>query len=65
MPAKRVYFVCEACAKANGGVWPEGHLATWCHDTCDACGRIDGVCGVSDWRWTRGLPKDWVDIGWD
>jgi hypothetical protein len=64
--AKRpVYSVCDTCARANGGVWPEGHLATWGVDRCHACGQETAICGVNDWSWPAGLPRGWIDSGWD
>lgn len=44
-------YICAACAKAEGGVWPPGHAATWNVGKCDQCGKDDSICALSDWDW--------------
>jgi hypothetical protein len=60
-----VYSVCGTCARAHGGVWPAGHLATWSGGRCDACNEETAVCGLNDCAWPTGLPRGWTDTGWD
>ena len=52
--------ICNGCAKANGGVWPEyrakdgstyGHVATCWAGECGVCGKVAGCCALSDWQW--------------
>lgn len=62
---KYVSSICRTCAKNNGGVWPNGHLATWSFDTCDNCGKVATICSVSDWNWPKGKPKNWQGNGRD
>ena len=30
--------ICGVCAEERGGVWPEGHIATWSDLPCGYCG---------------------------
>ncbi|HEY8613378.1 MAG TPA: hypothetical protein VIL69_19110 [Roseomonas sp.] len=59
-----IHSACQDCARANGGVWPAGHVATWSGGCCDACGQETAVRGVNDWTWPTGLPCGWIDSGW-
>jgi hypothetical protein len=43
--------ICGDCAKANGAVWPDGHVATWSEGTCSVCKQTVATCAVSDWDW--------------
>jgi len=46
--------ICWDCAKVNGAVWPDGHVATIWTGDCDVCGNTVAVCDVSDWNWPKG-----------
>jgi hypothetical protein len=43
--------VCRDCAKAAGGIWPAGHLATQSVGLCRECERERPTCSLSDWSW--------------
>ena len=48
----RDIYICGDCAEAAGGVWPQGHAATWHQEwPCDACGKGVPICALSDWEW--------------
>ena len=44
--------ICDDCARGNGAIWPEGHLATFWPGTCSVCGEEKSCCAVSDWLWS-------------
>lgn len=53
---KKGYWMCAACAKERGGVWPKGHAATVILDTCPYCeGKNHSP--------TEGIVP-WVDFNW-
>lgn len=41
-------WVCSPCAKAAGGVFPDGHLATFHYDHCHVCGHWRSVTEPRD-----------------
>jgi hypothetical protein len=43
--------ICGDCAKANGAVWPNGHVATWSEGICSVCKQTVVTCAISDWDW--------------
>lgn len=43
--------ICPECAKEQGGVWPDGHVATFSHGTCSVCEQEKTTCAVSDYSW--------------
>ena len=60
-----VLDVCNECAVAGGGIWPESHVATFWRGNCDACRRERACCAVGDYNWPKGLPHGWRDTGRD
>lgn len=50
------YWICDACAKERGGVWPEGHVATLADVPCRYCDDKHRKPGE------RIAP--WVDFDW-
>lgn len=42
-------YICDECAKSNGGKWPEGHLSTFHRAKCGWC---DCICDVAN-------PRNW------
>lgn len=34
-----IVWICNRCAEKAGGRIPDGHIATWHWDICDACGK--------------------------
>jgi len=49
------YWICDACAKEKGGVWPKGHQATAMEDICPYCRGIKQLT-------VHIMP--WVDFNW-
>lgn len=47
--AKLAGMICADCARSEGGVWPEGHLATSHDGACMMCNRIMSICSWTDW----------------
>lgn len=45
--------VCGACARASGGKWPEGHVATQYEGRCRECDEVKPLTSLSDWSWPR------------
>ena len=41
--------VCDKCATKLGGIFPDGHLATWSEAVCDVCGEITSVTEPRDY----------------
>jgi hypothetical protein len=51
--------ICDDCAKALGGTWPEDYIATVWPATCACCGEGAKCTAVSDWTWlSRPRRKD-------
>ena len=48
---KQFEYICDACAKKDGAVWPKGHVATYHMGECDGCTGMKNICAVSDWDW--------------
>lgn len=44
-------YLCSKCADKLGGQWPDGHVATFHHDTCPYCGKGESLCCVTDYLW--------------
>jgi len=44
-------YICTACAEECGGVWPEGHVATFHESECGLCGNRKALSNVGDWNW--------------
>lgn len=44
-------YVCAACAEAEGGTWPKGHLATWSDGVCRQCDERKPRAALTDWQW--------------
>jgi hypothetical protein len=44
-------YICSECARKNGAVWPEGHVATFHEGKCYTCKQQKVLCAVSDWSW--------------
>ena len=57
----KVCYICSKCAENNGGVWPDGHIAT-CHSgVCDICGEKKSLANVGDWNWSDGKHRGMRD----
>lgn len=62
-------WICDECAKANGGCWPEGHVATFHNGICSWCRQEKGVTAPNDWgypKWNGGPttpPPDNKEVG--
>ena len=52
--------ICRDCAKANGGEWPEGHVATCRKQVCEYCGVEDYLACVSDWIFMEEAKREGV-----
>ena len=50
-------YMCGACAKDAGGLWPEGHAATMHEGWCPVCGYRACLASVDDWDWPEGSKK--------
>jgi hypothetical protein len=48
---KEFVYLCSDCAKLNGAVWPEGHVATFHEGDCHFCKEKRAICCESDWNW--------------
>lgn len=50
---QRPAWICDECAKENGGVWPKGHVGTFHNDYCGWCKEWKVVTEPRDWgiRW--------------
>lgn len=44
-------YICRECADDCGGVWPEGHAATFHQGECGVCGKEKALCNVGDYNW--------------
>ncbi len=62
---KCVDYVCNECADAHGGVWPDGHVATFHQGECDQCGLRRALCSVDDYDWPNNKPRGWRGGGRD
>jgi len=61
-----IAYICEDCARAIGGVWPEGHVATIHTGICDVCKKELRLAHVFDWQLDRqGKPKKMTEATWD
>lgn len=49
--AKEAGYICHQCADANGGVWPDGHCATFHGGVCPMCGKGKSLAAWDDWNW--------------
>lgn len=50
------YWICDACAKERGGVWPDGHVATVADIPCKYCddkNRVGPSAPYIDYDWPR------------
>ena len=45
-------YLCAECAKALGGTWPHGHVATVHNGVCTFCGRTRALAHHDDWNWS-------------
>lgn len=52
------YWICSACAKELGGVWPQNHVATVAYMKCECC---DGKKQRSDEAIAPWVDYDWPD----
>ena len=54
-------FICSDCARALGGTWPDGHLATMHVGVCQCCvawcGAWKAMANVGDWDWPDRKPR--------
>lgn len=48
---KKHYYICEECAKENGGTFPKGHICTVSYDKCDVCKNDTTVIPYVDFDW--------------
>ena len=44
-------YICHKCADECGGVWPEGHCATFHTGICGICQKEKSLANVRDWNW--------------
>ena len=44
-------YICADCATQAGGLWPDGHVATFHEGACGMCGCKTGLACVGDWNW--------------
>ncbi len=55
--------ICGQCADKNGGVWPEGHVATFWGGECSFCHTEGMLCCVTDWDFPKkGVVRKSDDI---
>jgi hypothetical protein len=50
---EKYQYICTDCAKKHGGIWPEGHFATFNDWHCEICDNKTNVCHVRNWNWRR------------
>lgn len=50
------YWICDACARERGGIWPEGHVATLALTECQYCN--------GDKHLSNEAIAPWVDYNW-
>jgi len=63
--AKHRGYICFECARARGGVWPDGHVATISTGECPACKRKVSLASVGDYDWPKGSQRPSVSGGRD
>lgn len=56
-----VAYLCDACARSYGAVWPQEHIATYSIMTCDVCGEERVCANVGDWNWPDGKRRGMRD----
>ncbi len=49
-------YICNDCAVAEGGTWPECHCATMHSSYCDLCKEKATLAAIGDWEWPRNHP---------
>ena len=54
-------FICRACAKAQGGVWPKDHVATIHEGRCGYCGKQKALANIGDYDWPDNKPRGMRD----
>ena len=54
-------YICSDCAEDLGGVWPEGHVATFHEAKCDCCHKTAGLANIGDWNWPDGRRRGMRD----
>lgn len=52
-----VDYICGKCAEENGGVWPNGHVATFHVGECGKCHKEKSIASVGDWNWPDGKAR--------
>jgi hypothetical protein len=52
-PKPTYVWICDECARRNGGKWPEGHLGTFHEDHCGWCKEWKVVTEPRDYRGVR------------
>jgi hypothetical protein len=60
-PLKGIGYLCNECAEELGGVWPEGHIATFHTGTCDCCHTEQSLSNTGDWNWPDGERRGMRD----
>ena len=56
-----VCYLCDECARRNGGKWPKGHAATMHIGKCDICKNERSLANVGDWDWPDGKARGMRD----
>lgn len=51
------YWICSSCAQERGGIWPEGHVATFSKMPCKYCNGQNQNRGEH-------FISPWVDYDW-
>ena len=54
-------YICTSCARAKGGQWPEGHVATMHAGICEYCGCEKSLTNIGDWDWSDGETRGMRD----
>lgn len=54
-------YICHQCADVRGGVWPEGHVATFHTGNCPYCDTSKGLANIGDWDWSDGAKRGMRD----
>lgn len=50
--AKDAGYLCMKCAEVNGGVWPDGHRASFHGGRCPLCNSPQAALACwDDWEW--------------
>lgn len=56
------YWICDACAKERGGVWPENQCATIASKICEYCNgksQIEPcIAPWVDYDWPKNIERD-------